>query len=331
MNNVVSFCVHKRSHGVSTLLVEKAERDLLVDDAYQAAIAANPKKDHVDSTLEWLLDPLKCPHCDMAIEVCNKLRCFILCTQTLTWCQHASGCTAMLCIKCKTTFCLYCRTTFVDTKVLKASDACHNHIWECGKAPLRSALCTDSILFPANESDEDFIMCYQNCHKLALLQQIVCGNWSSREIKRLVLNNTFQSFLVHLKERQGHYRGKYPEKKDLLRMCFHKVIGVKADFVFDVSNGFPSWVSDRTEEEDQRAELFQKLRSEAKVQSKAEADAQLAGRVLYQEQRAAAAWATKRADAIMHLKSMGVEEVQATMALEATLGDLDKAIAMLFD
>jgi hypothetical protein len=180
-------------------------------------------------------------------------------------------------------------------------------------------MCTDSVLFPANDTDTDFIMCYQNCHKLALLQQIVCGNWSSREIQRLVLNVSFQSFLVHLKERQSYYRQKYPHKKDLLRMCFHRTIGAKEDFVFDVSKGFPSWVSDRTEEDEVRHKLMVKLRSEAKEESKAE------------EQKGINAWATKRAQAIMHLQSFGVEEVQATMALEATLGDLDAAIAMLFD
>jgi hypothetical protein len=238
----------------------------------------------------------------------------------------------MLCLKCRTTFCLYCRTTFVDTKVLKASDACHNHIWDCGKAPPPSFMCTDSVLFPANDTDTDFIMCYQNCHKLGLLQQIVCGNWSSREIQRLVLNGTFQSFLVHLKERQSYYRGKYPHKQDLLRMCFHRTIGAKLDFVFDVSSGFPLWVSDRTEEEETRHKLMAKLRSEAKEQSKAEADARAqAGHVWVAEQKGITAWATKRAQAIMQLQSFGVDEVQATMALEATLGDLDAAIAMLFD
>ncbi len=60
--------------------VAKAERDLIIDDAYQAAIAANPKKDHVDSMLEWLFDPEKCPQCDTAILVC---------TQTLSlYCVH---------------------------------------------------------------------------------------------------------------------------------------------------------------------------------------------------------------------------------------------------
>ena len=237
----------------------------------------------------------------------------------------------MLCIKCRTTFCLYCRTTFVDTKVLKASDACHNHIWDCGKAPLPSFMCTESVLFPANDTDTDFIMCYQNCHKLALLQQIVCGNWSSREIQRLVLNASFQSFLVHLKERQSYYRQKYPHKKDLLRMCFHRTIGAKEDFVFDVSKGFPSWVSDRTEEDEAFQKIFHNLRSEAKEQSKAEAAEAEAGRVWRAEQKGINAWATKRAQAIMKLQSFGVEEVQATMALEATQGDLDAAIAMLFD
>jgi len=49
----------------------KADRDLIADDAFKAAIAANPRKDHVASTLEWLLEPEKCPQCDTAIEVCN--------------------------------------------------------------------------------------------------------------------------------------------------------------------------------------------------------------------------------------------------------------------
>ena len=49
------------------------------------------------------------------------------------------------------------------------------------------------------------------------------------------------------------------------------------------------------------------------------------------EQKALTAWSTKRADAIIQLKSMGFEEVQARVALEATEGDLDAAIAMLVD
>ena len=61
---------HKLSKA-SVQHVAKAERDLIADDAYQAALAANPKKDHVDSQLEWLLDPERCPHCNTAIEVCN--------------------------------------------------------------------------------------------------------------------------------------------------------------------------------------------------------------------------------------------------------------------
>jgi hypothetical protein len=168
-------------------------------------------------------------------------------------------------------------------------------------------------LFPANEDDKDFISCYQNCHKLALLQQIVCGNWSALEVQRLVLDPTFQGFLVHLKDRQTYYRRKYPEKPELLRMCFHKTIGATKHFKFDVSSGCPAWVSDCTPDE----ELRWKLRSEAKA-AKAEADAQ-------------ANWANKRANAIMKLKTMDFDEVHATGALEATLGDVDAAIALLLE
>ena len=227
--------------------------------------------------------------------------------------QHNSGCTAMYCTRCRATFCLYCRTTFVDTKALKASDACHNHIWDCGKKPLRSATCTDSVLFPANDTDTDFIACLQNCHKLTVLKHIVCSsNWSALEIKRLVLNVTFQGFLVHLKERQTHYRSKYPDKPDLLRMCFIKTIGIREDFDFDVSSHCPDWADDCTEDET----LRMKLRSEAKIQERKIAAASAAG---------------KRAANIAHLVSMGFEAVQASVALEATLGNLDAAIAMLVD
>ena len=99
----------------------------------------------------------------------------------------------------------------------------------------------------------------------------------------------------------------------MLRICFHRTIGATKDFKFDVSSGCPDWVSDRTEEE----ELRWKLRSEAKAAAKVEAGA--------------AAWAKKRADAIMKLKSMGFDEVTATVALEATQGDVDAAIAMLVE
>jgi hypothetical protein len=184
-------------------------------------------------------------------------------------------------------------------------------------------ICTETPLFPAHDSDSDFISCYQNCHKLALLQQIVGGNWSSLEIKRLVLDVTFQALLVHLKERQAHYRRKYPDKDDILRMCFHKTIGATENFKFDVSSGFPSWATDRTEEE----ELRYKLRTEAKRSAQAEA----AAKARWAEHTAAAQWAAKRANGIMALKAMGFDEVQATVALEATLGDVDAAIAMLVE
>jgi hypothetical protein len=59
---------HKLS-AASVASVAKAECELIADDAYKAAIAAHPKKDHVDVTLDWLLEPEKCPHCDTAIEV----------------------------------------------------------------------------------------------------------------------------------------------------------------------------------------------------------------------------------------------------------------------
>ena len=49
------------------------------------------------------------------------------------------------------------------------------------------------------------------------------------------------------------------------------------------------------------------------------------------EHTAAAQWAAKRANGIMALKAMGFDEVQATVALEATLGDVDAAIAMLVE
>ena len=321
-------------HRLSTASVQhvaKAERDLIADDAYKAFIVANPKKDHVDSTLEWLLDPERCPNCNTAYEVCTVVpicvhkRCvYFVYTTTHMVMQHDVGCTAMLCARCKTTFCLYCRTTFVDTKELKASDACHNHIWTCGKIPpLRSFLCTESVLFPANEGDDDFIRCFMNCRKLDLLQQTVCGNWSALEIKRLILHVDFQGFLKHLKERQTHYRAKYPNKQDILRMCFVKTLGATQDFKFDVSSHAPSWSNDYTEEEEQEFELRRKLRSEAKLQEQKEADAKA---VLENAKRVA-----KRADAITALESMGFDYRKACVALEASQGDVDAAIAMLVD
>jgi hypothetical protein len=59
---------HKLS-AASVQHVAKAERDLIADDAFKAAMLACAPKDHVASTLEWLIDPEKCPHCSMAIEV----------------------------------------------------------------------------------------------------------------------------------------------------------------------------------------------------------------------------------------------------------------------
>jgi hypothetical protein len=179
------------------------------------------------------------------------------------------------------------------------------------------------VLFPANDCDKDFISCYQNCHKLALLQMTVCGHWSALEIKRLVLDVGFQELLVHLKERQAHYRRLYPEKKDLLRMCFHKTIGAKEDFKFDVSSGAPAWSNEMTEED----ELRYNLRSEAKLSMEAEAKA----KERWAQHKGEAQWAAKRANAITKLIAMGFEEVQARHALEATLGDFDAAIAMLVE
>jgi hypothetical protein len=61
---------HKLS-AASVQHVAKAERDLIADDAFKAAMLACAPKDHVASTLEWLIDPEKCPTCSMAIEVCD--------------------------------------------------------------------------------------------------------------------------------------------------------------------------------------------------------------------------------------------------------------------
>jgi hypothetical protein len=63
---------HKLSE-TSVQHVAKADRALIADDAFKAALAANPKKDHVTSTLDWLLEPEKCPQCETAIEVCKVL------------------------------------------------------------------------------------------------------------------------------------------------------------------------------------------------------------------------------------------------------------------
>jgi len=223
----------------------------------------------------------------------------------------------MHCLQCKATFCLYCRTTFADSKNAKATDACHNHIFECGKKPLLSSVCTQSVLFPAHDDEKDFITCYQNCHKLDVLQRIVCGNWSALEIQRLVLNANFQALLVNLKERQTYYRSKHPEKPDLLAFCFHKTIGATEAFKFELSGPSPDWVSDNTEEEDLRLTL----RSEARAAAKAEADAKAA---LEKDKQ-------KRANAILRLTSMGFEETPATVALEATRGDVDAAVALLLE
>ena len=138
-----------------------------------------------------------------------------------------------------------------------------------------------------------------------------------------MLDVTFQALLVHLKERQAHYRRKYPDKDDILRLCFHKTIGATENFKFDVSSGCPAWSNDSTEEE----ELRYKLRTEAKRSAQAEAEA----KARRAEHTAAAQWAARRANGIMTLKAMGFEEVQATVALEATLGDVDAAIVMLVE
>jgi hypothetical protein len=233
--------------------------------------------------------------------------------------QHTAGCTAMHCPQCKATFCLYCRTTFVDSKNGKATDACHNHIFECEKRPMRTSVCTESVLFPAHEEDKDFITCYQNCHKLDVLQRLVCGNWSALEIRRLVQNTNFQALLLHLKDRQTHYRCKYSEKPELLRFCFIKTIGATEAFKFELGKPYPNWVSDYSEEE----ELRMKLRSEAKAAAEAEMKAAKEARAKE------VGGATKLANAILRMKSMGFDETAATVALEATGGDLDSAVALL--
>lgn len=106
-------------------------------------------------------------------------------------------------------------------------------------------------------------------------------------------------------------------------MCFVKTLGATQDFKFDVSSHAPSWSNDYTEEEEQEFELRRKLRSEAKLQEQKEADAKA---MLENAKRVA-----KRADAITALASMGFDQGQASVALEATQGDVDAAIAMLVD
>ena len=60
----------------------KAELELYVHGALQAARAANPERDHVSMALESLLAPERCPQCNASFNVCNVD--FTLCTQTLT-------------------------------------------------------------------------------------------------------------------------------------------------------------------------------------------------------------------------------------------------------
>ena len=115
--------------------------------------------------------------------------------------QHTSGCAAMPCINCKVHFCLWCRTVFPG-KEKNATAIAHTHIWTCGKKPQLEYLITETAMFPANDDDPDFVDCYMNTRKLAVLAQTVCGQWSAADCRRLVLDEKFQSFLVHLKERQ---------------------------------------------------------------------------------------------------------------------------------
>jgi len=61
--------VKRKLSAASVQYVTKAERALIADDAFKAAMQACPPKDHVASTLEWLLEPEKCPQCCLAIEV----------------------------------------------------------------------------------------------------------------------------------------------------------------------------------------------------------------------------------------------------------------------
>lgn len=154
-------------------------------------------------------------------------------TNTHMLMQHTSGCTAMHCTMCDSHFCMWCRSIMVSTKQRKAMDLLHDHIFSCGKRPPPEEICTQAVLFPQNHDDKDFIGCWLMAHKLSILAQSVRASWTSAECKRLVLDSTFQTFLVHLKERQTHYRQKYPEKR-LLKFCFQKTIGATegARFVY---------------------------------------------------------------------------------------------------
>ena len=179
----------------------------------------------------------------VALTATRLLRCatlfHIVYTNAHMFMQHTSGCTAMQCAGCKTIFCMWCRSIFAASNKITASDACHNHIWTCGKRPMHDQICTQSVLFPCNEEDRDFMSCYFSCHKLSYLAQTVCASWSAAECKRLVRDVTFQTFLVNLKERQQCYRQRYPDKEVLLAFCFHKTIGANEGTVC-VHKHFPT-------------------------------------------------------------------------------------------
>ena len=82
----------------------------------------------------------------------------------------------MYCPSCKVHYCLWCRSIIVKVAGGKHKDdsmATHDHVFDCQKAPDKSKILTESLLFPVgNHVDfdtSDFLHAFSKIQRLEIL------------------------------------------------------------------------------------------------------------------------------------------------------------------
>jgi len=165
--------------------------------------------------------------------------------------EHSGDCASMTCDKCHSKFCLYCQKIITAIGAPgrhhgdELSGIAHNHVFNCPKRPTRDAILSQTCLYPTGlgESNGSFVQAFFMTRKLDALK-VQMQHWSIEDCKRLLLHKQFQELLVELKTKQTSFRRSYPDKPQLLRFAFHRVIGIDLKFDFDAAITNAWWFSE---------------------------------------------------------------------------------------
>jgi hypothetical protein len=297
-----------------------------VKDALVVADQGKPNMDDVvQMALYVLFKPDSCPNPNCKVPY-----------------EHSGDCAAMTCDKCHAKFCLYCRKiiTAVGAQGRERADElsglAHSHVLDCPKRPLKNSILSATCLYPSGsgESNGSFVQAFFMTRKLDALKEQI-RHWTVADVKRLVLNKDFQELLADLQKKKMLFRGLFPEKPQLLRFAFHRMIRIQPKFDFELAMQNAWWFTDHDDPcpvtggyvsgakpgtlERRIAEELAGAPAVAARPAVADAAhpavAARPARFPYQQQLAT-------------LVSMGFDTVLAEQALEASAGNVDLAIGL---